>query len=240
MVVVIASAVVMTVATTVLEVTVGVPAGMAALQLMFEVAPTAALFGTTATPVLAPMVTAAVLEDVHPQEVVKVACIVPSLKVAEALKFWVPPSAMLTAGIGVMAIELSTATTVSVTTGLVIPVALSLAVIMVVPLWTPVAKPALLMVAFAGVDELQVTDVVRFWVVPSVKVPVAVNGSVAPTFTDVPPVTAIDFKVAGCAAEVALPPPPQPQTKASSVNPQTATASHIIDFTLELIAFLLA
>jgi len=238
-VVVIASdGVVVIVATTVLEVTVGVPAGMVALQLTFEVAPPAALFGTMATPVLAPIVTAAVLEDVHAHEAVKVACIVPSLKVADAPKFWVPPGAMLTAGIGVMAIELRTATTVSMTAGLVMPVALSLAVIMVVLLWTPVAKPVALIVAFAGVDELQVTDAVRFRVVPSLKVPVAVNGSVAPTFTDEAPVTAIDFNVK-VTAGVDVPPPPQPETKTSRVNPQTATASHISDFTLEIMASVL-
>jgi hypothetical protein len=145
---------------------------------------------------------------------------------------------MLTAGIGVMAIELRTATTVSVTAGLVMPVASSLAVIMVVPLWTPVAKPVPLIVAFAGVDELQVTDAVRFRVVPSLKVPVAVNGSVAPTFTDEAPVTAIDFNVK-VTAGVDVPPPPQPETKTSRVNPQNATASHISDFTLEIMASLL-
>lgn len=238
-VVIASSAVVVIVATTVLEVTEEVPAGMVALQLMFEVAPMAALFGAMATPLLAPMVTATGLEDVHAHEVVKVACVVASLKVAKALKFSVPPGAMLTAGIGEMAIELRTATTVSVTAGLVMPVALSLAVIMVVPLWTPVAKPAPLIVAFAGVDELQVNDVVRFRFVPSVNMPVAVNGSVSPTFTDEPPVTAIDFNV-GVTAGVDVPPPPQPETKTSRVNPQTATALHISDFTPELMAFVLS
>jgi hypothetical protein len=101
-----------------------------------------------------------------------------------------------------------------------------------------VAKPVALIVAFAGVGELQVTDAVRFRVVPSLKVPVAVNGSVAPTFTDEAPVTAIDFNVK-VTAGVDVPPPPQPETKTSRVNPQTATASRISDFALEIMASVL-
>src|SRR6266567_1228409 len=48
---------------------------------------------------------------------------------------------------------------------------------------TPLEPGALLMVAVAGVSELQVTVVVRSWVVrvvPSEKVPVAVNCCVTP------------------------------------------------------------
>ena len=39
----------------------------------------------------------------------------------------------------------------------------------------PVARPPVLMLATAGFDELQVTELVRFCVLPSLKVPVAVN-----------------------------------------------------------------
>ncbi len=53
------------------------------------------------------------------------------------------------------------------------------AVMVVLPAATPEARPldppALLIVATAGADELQVTDAVRTCVVPSVYVPVAVN-----------------------------------------------------------------
>ena len=53
------------------------------------------------------------------------------------------------------------------------------AVMVVVPVPVLVAKPAvgdeLLMVATLDADELQWTEAVRSWVVPSLKVPVAVN-----------------------------------------------------------------
>lgn len=52
---------------------------------------------------------------------------------------------------------------------------------------TPVASPkvlaALLMVANAGCEEVQFTKLVRFWVSPFAKVPVAANGNQNPTGT---------------------------------------------------------
>jgi hypothetical protein len=55
------------------------------------------------------------------------------------------------------------------------------------------------MVATEVFEELQVTDVVRFWVVPSVKVPVAVNCWVRPSAMDGGSVgvTARDINTAG-------------------------------------------
>jgi hypothetical protein len=56
-----------------------------------------------------------------------------------------------------------------------------LAVIVVVPAPTPVAKPAALMVATEGTLEVQVTELVMFWVVSLFalpKVPIAVNCAV--------------------------------------------------------------
>jgi hypothetical protein len=44
-----------------------------------------------------------------------------------------------------------------------------------VPTAAPVARPAVEIVADAVFDELHVALAVRFWVVPSLKVPVAVN-----------------------------------------------------------------
>ena len=44
-----------------------------------------------------------------------------------------------------------------------------------VPVANAVARPALLIVAVAGFDELQVAEFVRFCVVPSLNVPVALN-----------------------------------------------------------------
>lgn len=49
---------------------------------------------------------------------------------------------------------------------------------------TPVATPAALIVANAGVAELHVTAAVKFCVEPSVNVPVAVNACVSPAAID--------------------------------------------------------
>ena len=74
----------------------------------------------------------------------------------------------------VIAMDCSTAgVTVKVSVFEVTP--LELAVIADVPVATAVARPAALMVATAGVAEFQVAVLVRFCVVPSVSVPVAVN-----------------------------------------------------------------
>ena len=47
--------------------------------------------------------------------------------------------------------------------------------IVVGPVVSVEAKPVDAIVATATFDELQATELVRFWVVPSVNVPVAVN-----------------------------------------------------------------
>jgi len=54
------------------------------------------------------------------------------------------------------------------------------AVIAVWPEANPVARPPLLIVATDGVEEPQLTDVVRTCVLPSLNNPVAVNGCVVP------------------------------------------------------------
>ena len=56
-----------------------------------------------------------------------------------------------------------------------------LAIMVVVPTATAVARPLLLTVATDGLDELQLTCEVRSFVVPSENVPVAVKGWVAPS-----------------------------------------------------------
>ena len=48
------------------------------------------------------------------------------------------------------------------------------AVITVEPLPSPMANPLGLMLAAAGFEEVQVAELVRFWVLPSLNVPVAV------------------------------------------------------------------
>jgi hypothetical protein len=79
---------------------------------------------------------------------------------------------------GVTAIETSTAgVTVSVTPGetmVPMPPSPCVAVIVVVPTVSPVAMPALLIVAVEALDVFHVTLVVRFCVVWLLNVPVAV------------------------------------------------------------------
>jgi hypothetical protein len=73
-----------------------------------------------------------------------------------------------------MAIDWSTAAvTVSIREFDVIPPCAAL--ILVVPVPAPVARPEALTVATAEFEEDQVTEFVRFCVLPSLNVPVAVN-----------------------------------------------------------------
>jgi len=67
------------------------------------------------------------------------------------------------------------------------------AVIVVVPKCTPVANPPVLMLALAGVEEVQVAELVRSLVGPLEYVPVALKCCVTPTArVGVAGVTAID------------------------------------------------
>jgi len=111
---------------------------------------------------------------------------------------------------GVMAMETSAAgPMVSVWVEAVTP-PVALAVMTTVPWLTPVANPALVplatIVALASL-ALQVTEFVRFWVLLSVNVPVAVNCWVVPCgqlVTDVG-VTTMDCRVAAVMFTVTLP-----------------------------------
>jgi len=80
-----------------------------------------------------------------------------------------------------------------------------LAVIVTVPLATPVAIPAALMDAMAGAEELHCTDaVISVWL-PSENRPVAVNCCVAPApIAMVPGVTCNPVSVAGAGVGVGL------------------------------------
>src|SRR5437773_5282149 len=89
----------------------------------------------------------------------------------------------------------------------------SVAVIVVVPAATDVARPcdppALLIVATAVLDELQVTWLVRSCVVQSLKVPVAVNCCVVPfAMLGSVGVTSIVDRVAAVTVSVVLPETP--------------------------------
>jgi len=71
---------------------------------------------------------------------------------------------------------------------------------------TAVARPALLIVATVVDEEFHVAVLLRFCVVPSLKVPVAVNCSVFPMAIDgFAGVTAMDASVAGVTVSVVLP-----------------------------------
>jgi len=109
-------------------------------------------------------------------------------EVAAPLKVTVAPAPLL-----VNAPEI-TAVTVSAKLFDVIP--FWVAVMLVEPLATPVAKPVELMLAFAGIELAQVAVLLRFWVLPSLNVPVAVNCCVSPIPSDVfGAVTLIDCNV---------------------------------------------
>ena len=99
------------------------------------------------------------------------------LHVTEPVMFKVPPSLYVPVAVnccvapwaiegfaGVTAIDTSVAVTVRLVDPLIVPDA---AEIVVVPVATPVASPAPLIVPTAVLVELQVTELVKFWVLLS-------------------------------------------------------------------------
>jgi hypothetical protein len=124
---------------------------------------------------------------------------VPSVKVPIAVNCCVVPNA-IDGVAGVTAIDASAAgVTVSVVFPVIEP---EVAVIVAVPAFTLVASPiclsALLMVATDGESLVHCTVLVTSCVLPSVKVPVAVNCSVVPEgMLGIAGVTAIDTSAAG-------------------------------------------
>jgi hypothetical protein len=63
---------------------------------------------------------------------------------------------------------------------------------------TPLAKPVLLITATAGFEELQIALSVKFWVLPSLYIPVALNCCVLPfTIDGSAEASDIDVKLAG-------------------------------------------
>src|SRR3984885_11359397 len=131
--------------------------------------------------------------DVH-AAVAVMFCVLPSLYVPVAKNCCVVPAT--TEGfVGAIAIDCNVA---AVTVRTVEPVIDDdVAVIVEVPTPAPVASPAALIVATEVVPELHATVRVRFCVFPSLNVPGAVNGCVAPLVIDgFAGVTAIDCNVA--------------------------------------------
>ena len=71
------------------------------------------------------------------------------------------------------------------------------ALMLLEPIAAPVARPVALMLAVAGLEEVQVAVFVRFCVLPSLKVPVAVNWMLVPfAIEELLALTLIDCRVA--------------------------------------------
>ena len=148
------------------------------------------------------MVATAVLEEFQLTKVVR-SCVLPSVKVPVALNCCFVPSGMETVG-GVMVRNTKTGgVTVRIVEPLTEP---KEAVIAVVPWARLVASPWLLMVATGVLEEFQLTALVRFRVLPSVKVPVALNCCFVPSRMEgLPGVTARDAKTGGVTVRVVEP-----------------------------------
>ena len=103
-------------------------------------------------------------------------CMDPSAKVPVAVNCCVPLGATL-AEAGVTAMDRNGLATVRVVVPLTAP---EVAVIVVLPTAMAIAAPETLMVATAVLDDSQFAVAVRFFVVPSLYIPVAVNCWVVP------------------------------------------------------------
>ena len=108
------------------------------------------------------MVAAAVFVELHTTKPVRLPML-PSLYIPVAVYCWVVPLAM-EALIGVTEMDTSTAVTVRLVEPVTAP---DTAWMEVVPTPMPVASPPLVIVAAAVLVELQVTEAVRFVVLPS-------------------------------------------------------------------------
>src|ERR1039458_1201615 len=141
-------------------------------------------------------------DELHAAVLVRV-CVLASLYVPVAVNGCVVPTA-IEAFPGVTAIDTSTA---AVTVSVVEPVMLpSVALMLEAPFATLVASPAALIVATLGPDELHAAVLVRVCVLPSLYVPVAVNGCVVPAAIEAfPGVTAIDTSTAAVTVSVVEP-----------------------------------
>ena len=118
------------------------------------------------------IVAAAVFEELQVAELVRF-CVVPSVYVPVAVNCSVAPAARVVPG-PVTDIDTSVAAvTVSATVFEVMPFCAAL--MLLDPIATPAARPVVDIVAAAVFEELQFAELVRFWVVPSLKVPVGVN-----------------------------------------------------------------
>lgn len=127
-----------------------------------------------------------------------------------------------------------------VTVSVVLPATSPLAaLIVVVPVATPVARPVELMVALVVFEELQVTLSVRFWVEPSVKVPVAVNCWVVPSEMEgLAGVTAIEARVGS--SSVALAPAWFEVAAACAVGARAKSSTAASTMVIKMLVFALS
>jgi hypothetical protein len=196
--------------------------------------PTPTLLATPCVPAALLMVAVVGLSDVQVTVLIRF-CVLPSVKVPVAVNACVVPSAI--AGIvGVTAIETrAAALTVSVVDPLIEP---EVAVIFAVPwptlLATPCVPVASLIVAVVGVSELHCTLAVMFCVLPSVKVPVAVNAWVVPSgIVGIAGVTAIETNTAGVTVSV-VEPVIEPRLAVTVVLPTATAAATPCPFTVAI------
>ena len=141
------------------------------------------------------------LEEAHATELL-IFWVLPSLKAPVAVNGSVVPLA-IEALFALMVIDCSAAAvTVSVIEFDVMPFCVAL--IALLPAATPVANPAALTVATDAFDEFHVTELLRFCVLPSLNVPVAVNCAVVPFAMDVMPALMVIACRVGPAAPEAL------------------------------------
>jgi hypothetical protein len=148
------------------------------------------------------MVATAGLADAHVTEAVTF-LVEPSVYVPVAMNCSVRPLAT-DGSAGVTAIEVKSA---AVTVRVVVPVTPpSVALTVLPPSASAMARPVLVILATATLDDAQAADAVRFCVVPSEYVPVATNCSVNPLATlGLTGVSAIDVTTAGVTVNVVVP-----------------------------------
>jgi hypothetical protein len=146
------------------------------------------------------MVAAAGFEEPHRTESVR-SCVLLSLKVPVAVNCFVVPTAMLELA-GVIATDTNVAL---LTLSEAVPVTEpEVALIVADPAPTEVASPEALTVTVPGADDDHVTDV-KSWVLPSSKVPTALNCWVVPRAIEaVPGITSIEIRFAGTTVRVVV------------------------------------
>ena len=120
-----------------------------------------------------PLIVATVaFEEVQMTELLR-SCVLLSVNVPVAVSCSVKP--MISELLGAVTVIDCRAAAVTVSTKVFEVTPLLTAVMLVEPIPVPVARPVLLTVAAAVLEEVQIAELVSNWVLPSLKVPVEVN-----------------------------------------------------------------